>query len=105
MLVEIAVNVALQGSVRPSDEVWEKLRTPKHRNAIRQLVGTRVIGEWRRILSSHLETARLLAQCAIEVYQRQQQEKKQQESESTEEEEEEAQIAGTAATGSATVAH
>lgn len=60
------MNIALQGSFCPNEDLWQQLRSPRHRNTIRQLVATRVLAQWRRILSTHIDTARLLARCVIE---------------------------------------
>lgn len=66
ILVETAINLAVRGVFQPSNEIWQQLRTNRHRNCIRQLVSTKAIGTWRQLLSRHVDTARLLAQAVIE---------------------------------------
>lgn len=66
VLVEIALNVAKRGTFRPSDALWQQLRAARHRNTIRRLLATQAVSTWRQLLSSHVDTAQLLARCLLE---------------------------------------
>lgn len=66
IFVEAAINIAVQGTVRPSKNYWEQLKNTKHRRFIRALVDTRSLPKWRQLLSRNIESVRLLANCLIE---------------------------------------
>lgn len=73
VFVEIATNIAIEGSLRPSESLWQQLRQTRVRNCIRQLVSSKSVPTWRRLLAGNLSLVRLLARSIIEQQQQQQQ--------------------------------
>lgn len=66
IFIEAAVNIAVQGTVRPSPKLWEQLKGTRHRRCLRALVETRSLPKWRQLLSRNIETVCLLAKCLLE---------------------------------------
>ena len=66
IFVEAAVNIAVQGTFRPRQSLWEQLKGARHRRCLRTLIETRSLPKWRQLLSRNIDTARLLAKCLLE---------------------------------------
>ena len=60
------MNIAVQGTFRPSDVLWEQLKGARHRRCLRALIETRALGKWRQLLSRNVDTVCLLAKCLLE---------------------------------------
>ena len=56
----------MHGGLKPSKDLWNQLRTRRHKNCIRKLASTQALTAWRRLLSNNIQTARLLARCIVE---------------------------------------
>lgn len=70
--MEVATNVAVHGTLRPSENLWQQLRATRHRSSIRRLVTSRSLAVWRRELARNIAVARLLARCITERRQEEQ---------------------------------
>ena len=66
IFVEAALNIAVQGTVRPRQSLWEQLKGARHRRCLRALVETRSLPKWRQLLGRNTDTVRLLARCLLE---------------------------------------
>ena len=66
-LVEISQNIAVHGSLRPSEGIWQQLKQTRNKNSIRKLIASNNITEWRQILCKNLNLVRLLAQSIVEI--------------------------------------
>lgn len=65
-LVECAHNLAVHGNIKVDEQLWNQLKTARHKNTIRKLVSCKSISVWRKALSSNVICARLLAICATQ---------------------------------------